>query len=297
MNNKVFIVDSIELPTPGTHMFTIQKFSSGFRFYNYEIFVVKTLDDIEDNSIVVLSNHGIHNIHSLNYLSIKYPNCIYICWFFHEYYNTIPFKKFILTGEHFRKKPLLDSHINRWNIQQNVNNYVPLTFASYFLPEQIDQILDVYQNRKVNGCHIGNLYKYDWIKDLPNIIYLTGIHFNDEIKEDDRINIFLSSKIAFGFHHDDNLKNNVVVERVFEGMSLGCVVISDSLTAYEITGGIVQYAKDKEEFIKIYNELINDDTRRLELQKKGCEWVKSNGLYIHTVKNFLDKCKELKFID
>ncbi len=291
-------MNSIELPTPGTHLFTTNKFLSGFTYYGYEKINASKLDDIEDGSVVLLSNHGLDHptiskevgLKALNYLSNKYPNCIYICWFYHAYYDIIPFKRFIITGEHFHFKPRLETHIKRWDIEQKINNYVPLTFASPLLPEQIGKF---ERNDILNGCFMGTAYKHDWVYGLPKTVFLTGINHGREIKEEDRIKLFLSSKIAFGFHHNDNVLNNVVVERVFEGMAYGCVVISDSPAAGLITNDIVQVATNKQEFLEIYNKILSDDNLRLDLQKKGYEWVKDNGLYIHTVKKFIDKFQEL----
>jgi hypothetical protein len=284
-------MNSPELPTPGTHFYTITKFSSAFKYYGYEVETANTLNSITDNSIVILSNHGLFhsysdNLWALDHLSKAYPNCIYICWFYHKIYTQIPFKKFILTGEHFYKEPELDSHKFFWNLQSRINNYVPLTFRSNLLPEQVGSFP---RNEIYNGCFIGTAYKHHWVSDLQNTVYVTG----NNLPEESRVSIFLNSKIAFGFHADDNVKNNVIVERVFEGLAYGCVVISDTPIAGEITNGIVQVATSKEEFLQKYHELLNDETRRRELQEKGLEWVKNNGLYIHTVKNFLDKISSI----
>lgn len=298
MEKIIYLMNSQELPTPGTHMFTTKKFISGFTYYGYETKIALQLDDITDGSIVLLSNHGIDNptnskdigIKALNYLADKYPNTIFICWFYHRYYDIIPFKKYIITGEHFRFKPALEGHIKCWDLEQKINNYVPLTFASPLLPEQIGTFK---RNESLNGCFMGTSYKYDWVAGLPKTVFLTGINHGREIEEKDRIELFLSSKIAFGFHHNNNVINNVIVERVFEGMAYGCVVISDSPAAGKITNGIVQVANNKEEFLNIYNRLLSNDNERMSLQEKGYEWVKQNGLYIHTVKCFLDKIYSL----
>jgi len=298
MNKKIYLINTSELPTPGTHMFTINKFLSGFLYYGYEIVLANKLDDITNGNIVLLSNHGLDHpviskkvgLDAINYISAKYPDCIYICWFYHAYYDILPFKKFIITGEHFRFKPTLKLHIERWDLEQKINNYVPLTFASPLFPEQIGSF---DRNEELNGCFMGTSYKYEWVRGLPKTVFLTGINHGKEIKEEDRIKLFLSSKIAFGFHHNDNVLNNVVVERVFEGMAYGCVVISDSPAAGIVTNGIVQVANNKQEFLEIYNKLLLDDDLRLDLQKRGYEWVKNNGLYIHTVKKFIDKITEL----
>ena len=40
---------------------------------------------------------------------------------------------------------------------------------------------------------------------INNIVYITG----NQLSEQERVKLFLSSKIAFGFHHEDNVINNV----------------------------------------------------------------------------------------
>jgi hypothetical protein len=292
--NHFFLMNSPELPTPGTHHFTTTKFSKGFEKHGYIVSEANTLDSIIDGSIVLLSDHGItpnkeKGLSFLRYLSNKFPNSIYICWFYHKYYDEIPFKKFIITGEHFYKKPSLDSHIFCWDLQNKINNYVPLTFRSSLLPENIGNLP---RNEILNGCFIGSPYKPNWISGLQNVAYVTGNNF----PENNRIQLFLSSKIAFGFHNDPNICNNVVVERVFEGMAYGCVVICDNPIAAEITDNIVQVCTTKEEFLNIYNRLLNNENELKELQQRGYEWIRKKGLYIHIAKNFLDKFNELGFL-
>jgi spore maturation protein CgeB len=288
-----YLMNSNELPTPGTHYYTTSKFSKAFEYYGYTVLEAKTLDSIIDGSIVLLSDHGITpnkemGFLYLNYLSKKYPNTIFICWFYHKYYNEIPFKKFIITGEHFHKKHFLEGHIFCWDLQNKINNYVPFTFSSSLFPKDVGNFT---RNEIINGCFIGTAYKHNWINGLQNIAYVTG----NKYPENERIRLFLSSKIAFGFHADDNILNNVVVERVFEGMAYGCVVISDNPVAAEITDNIVQVCTSKDEFLNIYNRLLNNDDERKELQKRGYNWIKKNGLYTHVVEKFLNKCNELAY--
>lgn len=290
---KFYLMNSQELPTPGTHYYTCSKFSKGFETHGYSVIEANTLDIIEDGSIVLLSDHGItpnreNGMKILNYLAKKYPNTVFICWFYHQYYEEIPFKKFIITGEHFHKKPLLANHIFCWDLQNRINNYVPLTFSSSLYPEQVESLP---RNETINGCFIGTAYKPYWVNDLQNIVYITGNNF----PENERINVFLSSKIAFGFHADANVLNNVVVERVFEGMAFGCVVISDNPVAAEITDNIVQVCSSKEEFLIIYDRILNNDEERIQLQQRGYKWIKEKGLYTHVAKNFLNKCDELGY--
>lgn len=295
MSNNVYMMNSKELPTEFTHYFTVSKFIKGFENIGFNIKEAKNSDDITDNSIVILSNHGLskpnYMIH-LKYLADNYPNCIYICWYFHNIYNDIPFKKFILTGEHFHAKPKLSSHITCWNLQQNIDNYHPFTFGANVKESDIGLL---NRDEKYNACFIGSTYKYNWITGLDNIIYLGSNTWTAEkpINEQLRIQYFLNSKICLGFHSDANIHNNVVTERVYEGLAYGCVVISDNPIASELTDGIVQIARNKEQFKELYFNLLNDDCKRKELQQKGYEWVKKNGLYSIIAESFIKKINNL----
>lgn len=296
---RVYLMNSIELPTPGTHYFTCKKFIKGFIEHGYDISEVNKLEDLLDDCVVLLSDHGYHYnkdvfFNSLEKLANYYPNNIYICWSYFNFINNIPFKKFILTGEHFYDKPRLSGHLKCWDLQQKINNFVPLTFSSFLTKTEVGK----YERNEIyNGVFIGSTYKKDWVENINNIIYLGSDKWTPEnpIPEDKRIQYFLNSKIAFGFHSTDNILNNVVTERVFEGMSLGCVVISDNPIAGKITNNIVQVATNKREFLNIYNRLLNDNNECEKLQKLGYNWIIQNGLYYHTASNFINKMKELRF--
>ncbi len=294
MLKKFYLVNTPELPIPGTHYYTSHKFMSGFKHHGYQTIEANKLSDIKDGSIVLLSNHGVKHAGSSNdagwnavlHLANAYPNCIYICWFYHNYYNNIPFKRFILTGEHFHYPPKTSEHYGYWELQQKINNYLPLTFAANLEKYTVGKY---HRTNTVNGCFMGTAYKPDWVYELPNIIYLTGMSHGKPISEEERVQCFLSSKIAFGFHSDNNILNNVVVERVFEGMAYGCVVISDNPAAGLITNGIVQVATTKDEFLKIYFSLLNDNDKLTKLQQQGYEWIRQKGLYEHIAQNFIEK--------
>jgi hypothetical protein len=286
--NKFYLMNSPELPTLGTHLFTTSKFMLGFEQLGFVTQIAYTLDSIENNSIVLLSSHGLNSPHawkSIEHLAKTYPECVYICWFFHDVYDKIPFQYFVITGEHFRLQPMLESHRHFWNIQQRIHNYIPFTFACSLQPHQVGTH---ERNDTLNGCFIGTAYKEDWIQNLPNVVYKTGLNHGKSVPEDERVQIFLSSKIAFGFHSNENVLNHVVVERVFEGMAYGCVVISDSPAASMITDGIVQTVTNKQDFLLKYNELLQNHELRRELQQRGYDWIQKHGCYQHVAQIFVN---------
>jgi hypothetical protein len=77
---KIFLMNSPELPTSGTHMFTTSKFLSSFTYYGYEVFIANKLDDIVNGSIVLLSSHGIDHWNGCYKLSRYYISrlCIFM---------------------------------------------------------------------------------------------------------------------------------------------------------------------------------------------------------------------------
>jgi len=288
-----YVVDAPELPTSWTHFYTTRKFAEGWRQIGYNVKIAKSLDDMSDGSVILLSNHGIeHNFWALEKLAKNYPNSIYIGWFFNEIYYKVPFKKFILTGEHWRnpRSELLQYHAEFDKLAKSINNYVPLTFMSSM---PLEMVGSHGRAEQIDGSFVGTQYKREWIENLSNIVYITSNNVNEE----DRIKIFQTSKIVFGFHSDGNIQNGTVTERVFEAMAYGCVVISDNPQAGVVTEGLVKVATSKEEFLNIYHKLLSDSDERENIRMKSYEWIRRNGLYFHVALKFIKKMEELGYIN
>jgi spore maturation protein CgeB len=105
---------------------------------------------------------------------------------------------------------------------------------------------------------------------------------------DIRRKVYLSSKIAFGFHHDNNILNSHVTQRVFEALCYGCVVLSDNSAATDITDGIVVYVKDKRDFIEKYIYYLSNPEECEKKRIAGYEWAKKFGTNRYAAKLFLD---------
>jgi spore maturation protein CgeB len=266
------------------------EFINGFSDFGYEISYITNIDDCKDKDILLLSNHII-NIDYLNKLNTINSNAVYILWYYHSVINQIPFKKWILTGEYFHKTPRLQSHINLDNINKSINNFVPLMLRADEAPEKIG----TYERKnEINGCFMGSPYKSDWVAGLANIMYHDII--NGLINYNERRHNHLRSKVAFGFSNDANILNYHPTQRIFEGLSYGCVVISDNEAARDMTDGIVEFVNNKEEFLQKYNYFLEhpEECRKKELE--GYEWAKKYGTNRYSASLFLNKMKELKFI-
>jgi hypothetical protein len=284
---SIALVNTPESPCPWTHNAACMEFLDGWRDFGYTVSEAKSLDDCVGKSVLLLSNHGIdwNYLQRMNELN---PDAVYILWFYFEHIDKIPFRKFILTGEHYVHPPTLHTHIPLYDISRSVKNYVPLMLRANDSPAAIG----LYEKRPIwNGCFMGSGYKRDWVYDLPNIFYHDVS--NGLLSYDERRAIYLTSSIAFGFHSNENIANNHVTQRVFEGLAAGCVVISDNPAAADLTDGIVVYAKNKEEFLLFYEYYLRDTEAREQKIREGYAWTQMYGTNRYAARQFIDKMQEL----
>ena len=297
---RIIMLNTPELPVIGTLYFQASKFISSFSIHGYSQLEVNSLDDFikmkpSKDDIVYISDHGI-SIDILkvkdSFLKFKDLDCVFILWFFHNYINTIPMpKRWILTGEHFRKTPQIDNHLKSWHIQNSISNYVPMTFATAILPVHIGQYK---RNEVIKASFVGAPYQIEWCRKLVNEDNLVYVRYTPPfISEADRYGIYLSSVVSLGFHSHENSLNSVLVERVFEGLALGNVVISDNPVCEEFTDGNVKYVSSLELVKEEIDRMWIDKNEREKRQKKGMNWCKNNGTYVTVSKAFIEKALEV----
>lgn len=295
MINQIFNLNTIEISSPGNFIFSIQKFFKGFEHNDIKTGEINTLDGIEkynnEQTCFFLSNHCSPNNNKLLYkLGKKLNKCIFICFHFNfekDLRFNMPFSKYIITGEYYQKPPQLSDHIDAYNFSINCKNWLPFVFASSLEPNLVGKLKrqDLY-----DSVFVGAPYKEDWLNQLKNGFFHTG--YSNFISEEDRINAFLSSRVCLGFHSDVNISNNCMTERVLEGLSYGCAVVSDNPVATEFTNGIVEYVSCFEEAVDFIDK-CKEDEFFYDKQRKGYEFSKRFGLYYHQANVFLKKIKEL----
>lgn len=293
--HKVFIVTIDPWPCPGSHYLHTKKFLKAFESHGYEYHEISSLDDIDlinNGDIVYFSNHGfsIGKVPFELFERISKRGGFHILWYWHDHLEmaeNLFGDRFILTGEHFYAKPTLSDHVRCWNIQHQISNFVPLTFASNLKPDEIGTI---NRSDKYLAHFVGNGYQREINNRLR--VRFRGIKIVNTppfISESERIKIFSSSKIALGWHSDGNIENHVVVERVFEGLACGNVVISDTPTAVEITEGVVEFADSYPLAKEIILRVQKDEKFRLSKMEAGFEWARAHGTYWHVARNFIDR--------
>lgn len=295
--NKFYIINTPSLPILGNFWHTVRKFASGFSNLNFEIFIVnddKSFNSIEDSSdnFFFIGNHGLsNNEYPKTIEKLKtFPKTIKIFWFFHDFFiknKDINLGKRILTGEHFLKEPVLSNHKKCYDFEKSIDYYHPLTFLSYI---SIEKISALKRKEIWDAQFVGAYYKTEWTSQLNNCFIRNTA---PEISEEDRINSFLSSYISLGFSADDNIKNNVVAERVAEGISFGNVVLCDNSVATEWTDGIVEYVSSLEDVKNKIDFYKNNKEAFLKKQKDGYKWSKEKGTYTHLAQQFISKSLKL----
>ena len=295
--NKFYIINTPSLPILGNFWHTVRKFTSGFSHLNFEIFVINddsAFESISDssNNFFFIGNHGLSaNQYPQTIDKLKaFPNTIKIFWFFHDFFinnKDINLGKRILTGEHFLKEPSLSNHKKCYDFQKSIDYYHPLTFLSYI---SIEKISTLKRKEIWDAQFVGAYYKTEWTCQLKNCFIRNTA---PEISEQERIDSFLSSYASLGFSAVDNIKNNVVTERVAEGISFGNVVLCDNPIATEWTDGIVEYVSSFEDLKSKIDFYKNNKEAFSKKQKDGYNWSKEKGTYTHLAQQFISKSLKL----
>lgn len=303
---KIYLVNTRDYPTKGTHYLMSMKFINGFSLYGLETYSLETFDGIEDSDeqiFLVCDNFYDQRtpnwMDDFDYLAKKFEKTTWIFWTFHNVLNNhyqdrlFPFKKYIFTGEYYRNPDFtyFGEHFREY---VNHPNYVALPFAASINPSNLDAILsfrtDVY-DCGFSGCK----YKEQWSKKLSENFNCYIHYWPPFLEESERIsNAFLASKICLGFNSDDNIRNGLPTERVFEGIAYGCVVLTDCEMAVEATDGVAVYVSDYDDLEeKVQYYLTNEDARK-EKQRMGYEFAKNKGTYYNVVKDFLNSIQKLQ---
>jgi hypothetical protein len=281
---RALLLNTRESPCPGTHYAACTEFLDGFSAYGFEPGVARSLEEASGAEILLLSSHRV-SIPYLQILNQYAPNAVYILWFYFDHIQALPFKRYILTSEYWHHPPTIQPHLRWYNMLPSLPNYVPLLLRANEDPAKIGTYPRTVTR---DGCFMGTPYKAEWATALPNVLY-HNINRSGLLPYSARRDIYLSSKIAFGFHADDNIANSHVTQRVFEALCYGCVVLSDNPAAAEITGGIVEYISNKEEFLAKYAYYLAhpEECRRKELA--GYEWAKLFGTNRYAASLFVEK--------
>lgn len=289
---KICILNTSESPNIDTHRIACLEFIEGFTGYGFTTSEVTVLENIKNIDIILLSSHRIDKEY-LKLINQMNPDAIYILWCYYENLDSIPFSRYILTGEYYYSRPLKSDALKIYDYNISINNYVPLLLRTNESPENIGKYS---RGTSLTACFMGTPYKFEWSElynDTKYKILYHDIWKNGAFNSIERKNIYLHSLIAFGFHHQNNIDNSHVTQRVFEGMAYGCIVLSDNKAATDMTNGIVEYVTSIEEVREKIEYYLNNPDKVLEKQLLGYDYTKLFGTNRYSAKLFLDKIVEL----
>jgi hypothetical protein len=97
--------------------------------------------------------------------------------------------------------------------------------------------------------------------------------------------------VTLGWHSDGNISNGVVVERVFEGLALGSIVVSDNPYAVEATDGLAIYVDGLDDTLAAIDRAWSDETFCRKYQSDAARWIREHGTYANVVQPFLSFLK------
>lgn len=312
---RFIVINTPECPILWTHIFHVQKLSKGFEWNGLEVLFVENWKQLKEiglceTDFVYLANHFdyvMNDIETLKsnsviHLYLEYiglVGAIPVLWFWHPLIGTEILEplngKFILTGEHFRQKPKESLHVLRWDIQNKINNYVPSTFAAAIHPNDIGTFKrsEFKKVSFVGSAPYQGMWLNKLLREMSNETMFTITSGKPFISEEDRVKHFLDSVVCLGFHSEPNINNSVLVERIFEGMALGNVVISDNPCCTEATNGNVEFVDSYETMLTVIDKAWNDIEYRKKKQKESMNWCRDHGTYLPVAKLFIDKAGEL----
>lgn len=296
IKRRFVICDTENLPCPGSHYLHVRKLGEGFKSNGFDVAVMrnqKELKTLTPGDVLYVSNHGVSDKTSLSVSHLPEliiaakAGAVPIFWFWHRhigFLNSLFQEKWILTGENVSSPNPDDSHREYLASARFAPLFIPTSFASSLTPANENDIRKV-----INAASfIGNSYKRWRNLVVKTFLPRSTIRYTPPfMDEKQRIEAIKKSKFALAWHSDANIQNGVIGDRVFEGLALGSVVITDNKWASTQTEGLVKFAGGPLSTLRIIFYYLAFRNRATELQLAGIEWSKKHGTYDLVARNFI----------
>lgn len=278
----IIILDCPEVQCPQVLMFVFVELCQAFKDRNYNVQIIRNINDISNNSIVFMGNtFRCPDIVSL--LNSIAPDAIYIGWYWHNI-NTDALKYFIYTYENMLNP---DSRVTF--LREQTHN-CPLLLRASEHPD----LVDTHTKYIINDyCYMGWGYCADLVPgDSFHGVYHGVCNHDHFLPYYKRREIYLSSMFALGFQSPTNIAFEHVSQRIFEGLAYGCIVLSNSLPACEQTNNIVVHVTSKQDLenkMRFFKE--NPDIIKRK-QEEGYEFIKKYGTNHYAIDKFINCIKQ-----
>jgi len=278
----IFILDCVEIQCPLVLKYVFRELCQAFQDRDFTVKEISRIEDIHDNSIVFMGN-TFNTKNPAELLNQVAPNAIYIGWYWHDE-DVSTLKNFMYTYENMLNPP--EWRQSKFDIMRKGDNHCPLLLRASDDPQKISH----YERRVTRDyCYMGWRYKSDWVpsEKFTGIYHGTYDH-NHFLDYNTRRNIYLSSTFALGFQSDENIRDQHVSQRIFEGLAYGCIVFSESPEACKQTNDIVVFIESKADLENKMEYYTQNVDKLLEKQQQGYEFVKKCGTNHYAISKFLD---------
>jgi hypothetical protein len=278
----ILLLDCYEIGCPKVLLYAFIEFCQYFKENNYSVKIIQNIKDITNYSIVFMGD-TIRCDNASDLLNKQAPEAIYIGWYWHNQ-NTDSIKYFIYTYENMLEPD------KRVQIIKTKKNNIPFLLRSSEDPCKIGKFkkIIVYDYCYMGWRYCPHLVPYDKFTG----IYHGVVDANKFLKYEERKNIYLSSKFALGFQSNENISNKHVSQRIFEGLTYGCIVLTNSIPACEQTNNIAVFVKSKEDVENYIKYYLENPSIMQKKQQDGYEFAKKYGTNRYAVNFFIDKIKE-----
>lgn len=290
---RVLILDCPEIGCPTVLKIVFSELCGTFRRRGIDVKVINTIKEIEDNSIVFMGD--IFRVDNpAEHLAIQSVKAIYIGWYWHKQsVKGLPF--FLHVYENALSLNPKDDKKDMLHFMKQRKNTCPLLLRAN---EDPDVIGSYERTSKYDYCFMGgkmctHVIPFNEFKGLCDAQSYAKYY----MPYDKRKQVYLSSLFALGLQTLDNRLNGHVSQRIFEGMAYGCVVLTNSLAAYEQTDYIVDYFCSKKDLIKKMKYYINNPDKMEWRRQKGYEFIRRQGTNEYSMELIRNTIKDVYDMD
>ncbi len=333
MAKTFYIMDTFLLPTGYNHMFMVRKIARGFAYNGFKVKVVRKIEEINDPGFIMTCDQPVyyslgarnnskgdirriipgaidrvdkfklirnislklqHEEYKKLALQIKNRDIVVLGWFTYfdkKFFDDIKVN-IIHMGEYFRGRPLWKEQLKWWKFYTNKkNNAFPLRFAADVDPNKIGVNCS---NEKYFVSFVGDkLHHTDFYSLFLNDPKCKIVPTPPYISEIEKRNIYRNSTIGLGLHHEQNIVNRMVAERVFEILAYGGVCLTDHPDAPKATDNCAIFVKSKKELRDLIKKFKNNKDSMEELRKRGFKFTKKYGTWTARAKEIINFSKNI----
>jgi hypothetical protein len=287
MKRDIIILDCHEIKCPTVLLYVFKEFTGYFRRNNYNVKIVNNITELHNDSVVLMGDtfNCDNPVHLLKNIA---PYAIYIGWYWHNI-DTSELQYFIYTYENMLNIYYNENRLNDLLKLRSFKNNTPLLLRA---DEDLLLIGTYEKNIKYDYCYMGWRYCEELVPQKFNGLYHGVYDHNQFLDYESRKKIYLSSLFALGFQSDDNITSKHVSQRIFEGMTYGCIVLSNSLPSCEQTNNIVIHVSSRDEVENVMSYYINNPDLAEKKRNEGYEFCKQFGTNSLSSQKFINLIKE-----